>query len=72
MEMQKAPGALPDHSRRTAVVTGGTDGIGKQIALELASHGLRVLIVGRAPVKGARAEAELQAFAQNRCIPGLQ
>jgi NAD(P)-dependent dehydrogenase (short-subunit alcohol dehydrogenase family) len=44
---------------RTALVTGGTDGIGKEVARGLARLGVRVLIVGRDPDKGARAEQDL-------------
>jgi NAD(P)-dependent dehydrogenase (short-subunit alcohol dehydrogenase family) len=49
--------------RETALVTGGTDGIGKAIARELAKHGSEVLIVGRDRGKGERAADELRASA---------
>ncbi len=35
------------NGRRTALVTGGTGGIGRAVAVELARRGHRVLIVGR-------------------------
>lgn len=38
--------------RRTAVVTGGTGGIGRAVAVELARRGYRVLIVGRSAERG--------------------
>ena len=44
---------------KTILVTGATDGIGKQTALEFARMGARVLIHGRDQEKGARVLAEL-------------
>lgn len=44
---------------RTAVVTGGTGGIGKAIARALVLHGARVIVVGRDPEKGRQAEREI-------------
>jgi NAD(P)-dependent dehydrogenase (short-subunit alcohol dehydrogenase family) len=38
-----------------ALVTGGTDGIGKEVALGLARAGHRVVVIGRDPQKGVRA-----------------
>src|SRR5512147_1895066 len=55
-----------------ALVTGGTDGIGKAIARELAVRGTDVLIVGRDPEKGARAERELRASAGHHHVRFLQ
>jgi NAD(P)-dependent dehydrogenase (short-subunit alcohol dehydrogenase family) len=43
----------PGGGRRTALVTGGTGGIGRAVAVELARHGCRVLIVGRDAARGA-------------------
>jgi NAD(P)-dependent dehydrogenase (short-subunit alcohol dehydrogenase family) len=48
-----------DATRRAAVVTGGSDGIGKEIARELATRGMHVVIVGRDPLKGVRAAREI-------------
>src|SRR5215475_6316979 len=46
---------------RTAVVTGGTDGIGREVARGLARRGLKTIIVGRDLAKGRAAEKELRA-----------
>jgi NAD(P)-dependent dehydrogenase (short-subunit alcohol dehydrogenase family) len=45
--------------RRTVVVTGGTGGIGRAVAVELARRGDRVLIVGRSADRGAAVLAAL-------------
>lgn len=50
---------------RTALVTGGTDGIGKAIARELASAGVVTIIVGRDAKKGQAAERELRRATGN-------
>ena len=51
---------------RVALVTGGTDGIGRAVALGLARSGDRVLFVGRSAERGARVLAELR-----RALPGV-
>jgi len=56
---------------RTALVTGGTDGIGKATALALARAGHRVLIVGRDEVKGGRAAREIRASAASERVEFL-
>jgi len=48
---------------QTAVITGGTDGIGKQIALRLAQRGAHVTLVGRNPSKGAEVVRQIQQSA---------
>lgn len=47
-------------SKRVALVTGGTDGIGKAVALQLARGGDRVLFVGRSEERGAHVLAALR------------
>jgi NAD(P)-dependent dehydrogenase (short-subunit alcohol dehydrogenase family) len=54
-----------ERTEECALVTGGTDGIGKEIARGLAWRGVRVLIVGRDLAKGERAQAELRASSGN-------
>ena len=54
--------AAPLHGQ-VALITGGTDGIGKQTALRLAELGAELVLVGRTAEKGQRAVAELQAHA---------
>ena len=53
---------------RTALVTGGSDGIGKEIAFGLARAGIQVIIVGRNPRKGHAAVAELQSRSENNRV----
>ncbi len=45
-------------SRKNALVTGGTDGVGKEVARGLARAGHRVILVGRDAEKGALVERE--------------
>ncbi|MGE5680191.1 MAG: SDR family oxidoreductase [Bacillota bacterium] len=44
---------------KTILITGATDGIGKQTALELAGKGAEVLIHGRSPEKAQKAAIEI-------------
>ncbi|HET8889756.1 MAG TPA: SDR family NAD(P)-dependent oxidoreductase [Candidatus Angelobacter sp.] len=53
---------------RNALVTGGTDGIGKEVARGLANRGIRVFIAGRDAAKGARAERELRDSTGNMTV----
>src|SRR5438045_1299685 len=57
--------AFNNQTEKTALVTGGTDGIGKEIALGLGRAGNRVIIVGRDGAKGARAVKEIIDAAGN-------
>lgn len=63
--------APTDAAGRTALVTGGTDGIGKSIAMGLAKRGTRVLLVGRDPSKGIRAAKEIAESTGNPDIDFL-
>ena len=42
-----------NHQPHTALVTGATSGLGKHIALRLASDGMQVIVVGRDAARGA-------------------
>jgi NAD(P)-dependent dehydrogenase (short-subunit alcohol dehydrogenase family) len=69
-QAQSANGA--SGQTRVALVTGGTDGIGKAIAHELASQGLHVVIVGSSADKGAAATRELREASGNDRIEFLE
>jgi len=56
---------------KVCVITGGTDGIGKEAAYGLAVRGAKLLVHGRDPDKGARAVAELKARSGNPAIEFL-
>jgi NAD(P)-dependent dehydrogenase (short-subunit alcohol dehydrogenase family) len=66
LEMSSEEGA------RTALVTGGTDGIGKEIARGLARAGCRIVVVGRNHQKGSGAAAEIQRTSGNPNVEFLQ
>ena len=57
---------------RVALVTGGTDGVGKEIARGLAQLGARLIIVGRDVEKGARAQREIRASSGNSDVDFVQ
>jgi NAD(P)-dependent dehydrogenase (short-subunit alcohol dehydrogenase family) len=59
-------------SSKTALVTGGTDGIGKEIACRLAKPGTQLIIVGRDAQKGSRAEREIRALSGNNSVTFIQ
>ena len=52
-------------SRKNALVTGGTDGVGKEVASGLARAGHRVILVGRDADKGTRVEREMRESTGN-------
>ena len=49
---------------KICLVTGGTSGIGKCAAIELAKQGAKVVIVGRDPSRGEQAKAEITTAAK--------
>ena len=73
-ERESAGRALERSSLRDkrALVTGGTDGIGREIAVGLGRQGLQLLIVGRDPHKGAQVEQDLRVLTGNPHIDFLQ
>jgi retinol dehydrogenase-12/retinol dehydrogenase-13 len=60
------------HHRRIALVTGGTDGIGKEIARGLASRGSEVILVGRDRAKGVAAKDDIRRTTGNPQLEFLQ
>jgi NAD(P)-dependent dehydrogenase (short-subunit alcohol dehydrogenase family) len=50
---------------QTILITGGTDGIGKQSALELAQQGHHILVHGRNPARGQQVVQEIQRVTNN-------
>src|SRR5215475_9920156 len=54
---------------KRAIVTGGSRGIGKAIALELAREGVDVAIVARSKDKLEATASELEAETRRRVIP---
>jgi NAD(P)-dependent dehydrogenase (short-subunit alcohol dehydrogenase family) len=56
---------------KVCVVTGGTSGIGREIALGLARLGGEIVIIGRDPRRTYRAATELQRASGNLRIDGL-
>ncbi len=56
---------------KTVLITGGTSGIGKETALELAKQGATVVVVGRNPAKTATTVAEIKAASGNDHVDSL-
>src|SRR6202049_116767 len=71
-EMAAVPPSQPANGRRAALVTGGTDGIGKAIAHVLAGEGIDVVVVGSNADKGATAVRELHRSSGNDNVEFLQ
>src|SRR6185437_16456310 len=46
--------------RKTALITGSTDGLGRQVALRVAESGFRVLVHGRDRERGKRVVEEVR------------
>jgi NAD(P)-dependent dehydrogenase (short-subunit alcohol dehydrogenase family) len=57
---------------QNVVITGGTDGIGKAAAVQLAKLGACLLLISRNPHKGAAAVAEIKRVSGNDAITFLQ
>jgi NAD(P)-dependent dehydrogenase (short-subunit alcohol dehydrogenase family) len=64
--------AIGQASGKTALVTGGTDGIGKEIARGLAPVVAKLIIAGRDARKGARAEHEIGAACETCDVAFMQ
>ena len=59
-------------SKKNGLVTGGTDGVGKEVARGLARAGHRVILVGRDADKGKRVEREIRETTGNADVQFLQ
>lgn len=59
---------IPDLVGKRALLTGGSDGIGLQIATRLAQAGAEVVLPVRSPVKGERAIAAIRATAPGALV----
>lgn len=53
-------------SKKAALVTGGTDGIGRAVALKLARHGFTLHVLGRDSARGERTLAEVRRIGPER------
>lgn len=56
---------------KIALVTAGTDGVGKEVARGLALAGHSVVLVGRDKEKEAQVERELRLISPQRVLTGL-
>jgi short chain dehydrogenase len=61
-----------DLEDKVILITGGTGGIGKAAAAQLARRGATLVLVGRDPEKGARAAGELSSTTGNDRVEHLQ
>ncbi len=63
---------MAGNTRRVAVVTGASSGIGKETAKALAAQGWRVIGIGRDPDRSAAAEREIRAASSGGEVDMLQ
>lgn len=52
---------MMEYAGKVAVITGGTSGLGYELAKQVGARGARVVITGRNAERGAQVEADLQA-----------
>lgn len=57
---------------QNVVITGGTDGIGRAAAIQLAKLRVRLLLIGRNPDRGEAAVAEIKRVSGNDAVTFLQ
>ena len=50
---------------RTCLITGATDGIGKETAIELAKKGCNLILIGRNKEKGEKVVEQIRKVADN-------
>jgi NAD(P)-dependent dehydrogenase (short-subunit alcohol dehydrogenase family) len=72
MASQADEGVIGPMAGRTALITGGTGGIGLYTACGLAGMGARVLVTGRDPARGAAAELKIRRQAGHDLVSFLQ
>jgi NAD(P)-dependent dehydrogenase (short-subunit alcohol dehydrogenase family) len=59
---------IPDLAGRRAVVTGATSGLGEETAVELARHGVHVVLAARDAARGERSAARVRAAAPDAAV----
>jgi NAD(P)-dependent dehydrogenase (short-subunit alcohol dehydrogenase family) len=62
------PGVIPPQAGRLAVVTGGSGGLGYEIALGLAQECADVILAGRNEARGRAAAGKIRALAPNALV----
>ena len=50
---------------RTCLITGATDGIGKEAAIEMAKNGYNLILIGRSKEKGEKVTKEINEIAES-------